>query len=76
MLENDNTTYKLILHAKKLISKLLTKKELANNLIKITIKLSFLYDKIFYFITIDDEKKLFLNISKAIHFDNSQTKKI
>ena len=43
MLENDNTTYKLILHSKNLVSKLLTKKELSNNFIKITIKLSYLY---------------------------------
>ena len=72
MLENDKTTYNLIMSAKKLINSLLTKSELANDLIKITIKLSFYFDKPFYFFTIDDGKKSYLKISKNIHFENNQ----
>jgi len=40
-------------------------------LMKITIKLSFYYDKPFYFITIEDPKKIYLNISTKIKFENS-----
>jgi len=66
MFENDKTNYNLISSSKQLISKLLTKNELTNHLIKITVKLSFYYDKPFYFVTIDDEKKLYINISKSL----------
>ena len=72
MLENDIKSYNLIISAKKLISKLLTKNELANNYIKTSIKFYFFYDKPFYFITIDDEKKLYLKVTKSIHFENNQ----
>ena len=75
MFENDKSSYNLIISAKKLISKLLTKKELTNEIITITIRFSFYYDKPFYFFIIDDEKKSFLNISKSIHFENNQKKK-
>ena len=74
MMENDINNYNLIISSKKLISKLQTKKELLNDYIKITIKFSFYYDKPFYFITIDDEKKLYLKISKTIHFENNKKK--
>ena len=72
MLENDIISYNLIISAKKLISKLLTKNELANNYIKTSIKFYFFYDKPFYFITIDDDKKLYLKVTRSIHFENSQ----
>ena len=39
-----------------------------------TIRFSFYYDKIFYFITINDVNKLYLNISKTIHFVNTKSK--
>ena len=71
MFENDKISYNLISSSKQLISKLLTKNELSNHLMKITIKFSFFYDKPFYFITIYDKSKLYLNISKAIHFQNN-----
>ena len=71
MFENDKTNYNLISSSKQLISKLLEKNELSNHLMKITIKFSFYYDKPFYFITIEDEKKLYINISKSIHFENN-----
>ena len=72
MMENDINNYNLIISSKKLISKLQTKNELLNDYIKISIKFSFYYDKPFYFITIYDEKKLYLNISKTIHFENNK----
>ena len=76
MIENDKFKYNLILSSKKLISNLLTKKELSNNYIRIEIKLSFYYDKPFYFITINDPKKICLTIYKSIHFGNDTNKLI
>ena len=58
LLENEKENYNLILSAKKLISNLMLKRnEFANNILMISIKFSFYYDKPFYFITIQDEKK-------------------
>ena len=74
MFENDKTSYNLIKSSKQLISKLLTKSELSTHLMRMTIKFSFYYDKPFYFITIDDEKKAYLNISKNINFQNNHKK--
>ena len=74
MFENDKTSYNLIKSSKQLISKLLTKSELSTHFMKVTIKFSFYYDKPFYFVSIDDEKKSYLNISKAINFQNNQKK--
>ena len=74
MFENDKTSYNLIKSSKQLISKLLTKSELSTHLMKVTIKFSFYYDKPFYFVSIDDEKKSYLNISKTINFQNNQKK--
>ena len=76
MIENDKYKYNLILSSKKIISNLLTKKELSNNYIRIEIKLSFYYDKPFYFITINDPKKICLTIYKSIHFRNETNKLI
>jgi hypothetical protein len=60
MFENDKYNYNLIILAKKLFAKLLRhRKNLENYLIRVQIKLSYYYDKPFYFITIDDQKKLF-----------------
>ena len=72
MMENDKTNYNLITSSKQLINNLLAKSELSSHLMKITIKLSFYYDKPFYFITIDDPKKIYLNIQKKIIFENSR----
>ena len=71
IMENDKKNHNLVIAAKNLVSKLLTKNELSNHVLKILIKFSFYYDKPFYFITIYDEKKLYLKISKIIHFENS-----
>ena len=70
--ENDKTSYNCIISAKKLISKLLTKSEIADEYLKILVNLTFIYDKPFYFIKINDEKKQYLKISKGIHFGSSK----
>jgi len=70
--ENDKTSYNCIISAKNLISKLLTKSEIANEYLKILVKLTFIYDKPFYFIKINDEKKQYLTISKNIHFGSNK----
>ena len=72
MFENDKYSYNLIISAKQLVEKLLTKDEIINHFMRMTIKLSFYYDKPFYFITIDDEKKVFLKISKVMNFENDK----
>ena len=71
ILENDKIINYLIISVKKLMSELLTKNELAKDFLKAKIKLIFIYDKPYYFITIEDEKKLYLNVSKTIHFENN-----
>ena len=70
MVENDQSN-NLILSAKELISKLLLNNKLSKDNLKITIKLSFIYDKPFYFILVDDENKFYLNNSKHIIFEKS-----
>ena len=63
MFENNKENYNLIVSSKSLISKLLFKTDLRGNIINIKIKMSYYYDKQFYFLTIDDPKKLYLKIS-------------
>jgi len=72
MMENDKNIYNLITSSKQLVSKLLTRNELTNYHVGITLKFDFLYDNIFYFVTLYDEKKLYLKISKTINFANSE----
>ena len=73
MMENDKNIYNLITSSKKLVSKLLTRNELINYQVGITLKFGFYYDNLFYFVTLYDEKKLYLKISKTISFANSET---
>ena len=74
LFENDKFNINnLIIAAKQLNSELINKNDLSNHLIKVSIKFSYYYDKVFYFITIDDEKKLYINITKEIHFENDTT---
>ena len=71
MLEKDKLNYKLIMHSKQLINKLLKNKELTKEFIKIKINFSFYYDKYYYFISLEDDKKYF-NDSKSVRFKNLQ----
>ena len=64
--------YNLITSTKKLISILLKKRDIANHYLKLEIKQSFYYDKIFYFISIDDEKKYYFNIPTKFFIENQQ----
>ena len=66
----NNNLHNLIINSQKLTNNLLLKKELLNNFIRITITFSYFYDKIFYFITINDEKKKYLKLSNQIIFEN------
>jgi hypothetical protein len=72
-MENDKNIYNLITSSKKLVSKLLTRNELINYQVGINLKFGFYYDNLFYFVTLYDEKKLYLKISKTISFANSET---
>ena len=65
MFEGDKINYNLILRSKLIIQKLLTKKDLSNNFIQIEIKLSYFYDKPFYFISVYDKKKSIFKINKS-----------
>ena len=69
--DNENNIHNLIISSKKLINKLLCKNDLSNNSIEISIKLNYYYDKPFYFIIINDNNKLYLNISNQYTFQNS-----
>ena len=71
--ENEKNKESLILSSKKLISELLTKNELINHFILISIKLSFVYDKPFYFLAIDDQIKILLN-RKTLYFEKYNNK--
>ena len=73
MLENDEQNYYLIMSAKKIFSKLSKTIDLSKEFLLISIKFIFLYDKPYYFISINDEKKLFLNISKEIYIEKKQS---
>ena len=75
LLAENNNINNLITDAKKLINKLLSKNELANNLIRITFKLSYYYNKAFYFVSINDEKKLYIKLSKTFNFENNKVQK-
>jgi len=75
LLSENNNINNLIADAKKLINKLLSKNDLANNLIRITFKLSYYYNKAFYFVSINDEKKLYLKLFKSFNFENNKIQK-
>jgi len=67
----SNNMNNLIILGKQQINELMTKNELTNHWMKVTVKLTYYYDKPFYLISIDDEKKLYINISKEIQFENN-----
>ena len=75
LLADNNNNNNLITDAKKLINKLLSKNELTNNLIRITFKLSYYYNKAFYFVSINDDKKLYIKLSKNFNFENNKVPK-
>ena len=73
--EKDNNTHNLILEGKKLINELLLKNELSNNIIDINIKLSYFYDKSYYFIILNDIKNLDIKFTKYGGYSNKQKNK-
>ena len=66
-LEKDIINYNLIKQSNQLMDKLIKKSELNYQYFKILIKFCFIYDKIFYFITINTEKELYLKIVNSIN---------
>jgi len=70
--DNDKSNINnLLIIGKQQINDLMAKNELANHWMKVSVKLTYYYDKPFYLISIDDEKKLYINISKEIRFENN-----
>ena len=74
LLADSSNINNLIINAKKLINKLLTRNELSNDLVKVKFKLSYYYDKAFYFVTLKDEKKIVIKLTKDLN-NNIQTPK-
>jgi len=74
LLADSNNINNLIIDAKKIINKLLTRNELSNDLVKVTFKLSYYYDKAFYFVTLKDEKKILIKLTKDLNNNNKTPK--
>ena len=70
--ENDMKSYNLVVQAKMLVEKLLTKNDLANEFVTMTIKFSYYYDRPFFFIAVNDKYKSYIDYTKTIHFQNEQ----
>ena len=73
---DNNTEQNLIIGSKKLISDLLLRTELLNNSLNIDIKMSYYYDRPFYFITINDEKKILVKLNRYISGTNKKINRI
>ena len=71
MFEGDKDNYNLIVKSKNLIRKLLMKKELIYTFIEIQVKLNYMYEKPFYFISAYDKKKLHFKLNKSEKFLNN-----
>ena len=63
---DNNTEQNLVIGSKKLISDLLLRSDLLNSNMFIEIKMSYYYDRPFYFININDEKKPMLKLTKYV----------
>ena len=74
--DKDINEHNLIIKAKSLIDKLLLNNIFENDSIKVEIKLSYFYDKIFYFISIIDENKSHLKLSKYFRVHNFNKSKM
>ena len=68
--DKDIKEHSLIFKAKSLIDNLLLNNMFENDSIKVEIKLSYYYDKTFYFISIIDENKSHLKLAKYIRKNN------
>ena len=71
ILDNELTTdnnyeQNLVIGSKKLISDLLMKSDLLNSNLIVEIKMNYYYDRPFYFININDEKKSMMKLTKYI----------
>ena len=66
----------LIINSKNLINKLLLNNNLNNSYIQIKIRLNYYYDKPFYMISINDEQKPDIKMTKQFNFKNSKKHEI
>ena len=71
---DNNNEQNLVIGSKRLISDLLMRNELLNNSLNIDIRMSYYYDRPFYFIRINDEKKILFKINKYITGNNTSRK--
>ena len=70
--DNDKFNYNLIISGKELNKKLLKKRNnFVNIFMRMKIKLSYYYDKPYYFIFIEDEKKSFLTLTKGFNYQDN-----
>ena len=76
LFENDLNGNNLIISSKNLIANLLTKHELSKQYIQVNLRFSYYYDRPFYFITVNDPNKSYLEISNIFHFENDIKKDI
>ena len=72
--DNDKFNYNLIISGKELNKKLLKKKNIfINSFMRMKIKLSYYYDKPYYFILIEDDKKSFLSLTKGFNYQENNS---
>ena len=72
LFQNEQNSFNsLIIKGKQLFNHLLTINEISNNFVSVKIKLSYLYNKVFYFVTILDEKKIYLKMLKEINIEKN-----
>ena len=81
ILDNELTTdgnieQNLVIGSKKLISDLLMRNDILNSNLSIEIKMNYYYDRPFYFISINDEKKSMLKLTKYISENRRKINKI
>ena len=73
---DNNTEQNLVIGSKKLINDLLARDELLNSPLNIDIKMGYFYDRPFYFITINDDKKVLIKLNKYISGTNKRINRI
>ena len=73
---DNNNEQNLVIGSKKLVNDLLSRNDLLNNSLNVEIKLSYFYDRPFYFISINDEKKIMIKLNKYISSTNKKINRI
>ena len=76
LINDTNKEQNLVISAKSLINDSLKRKELRNNYLNIEVVMTYIYDRPFYFISIDDENKFKLKLDKYISITNRKMNQI